>query len=546
MRKNRLTASTLLLGALILFATASMVVLATILATSTGNTVTATATEGFLLTDDDETMQSEIEGTFNLQNLGSDYVEAATIGVLNASSTQEDLDLLVHFLGNDDDSEGTDRATAAYFDVRISKLNEEGNPDPNFGDQDGTADGYYITTLDKLSGENNDVVFDHVPFGAQYEYVFEMKTDHMFLPGEKNNVNFSLQFESVENMTGEWQYVGNTDFSNSNVWDLSIETNMQTDETYVAFVETDNGSKASVMKFNGTSWKYVGSPAFTPDRANELNLAINPVNGDLYVAFGDNSNGHKASVMKFNGSTWEYVGTPGFSNGYGWYINIDINPTTGEPYVAYFDYNSTNKVIVEKFNGTTWENLPDPGVSSHAEFSINPYTSEPYLVYATSSGKLEVKKFDGSNWSTVGNSEFGFSSPRDINPVKFSPTTHQPYVAFLHVTSWVPIEYKPVVMTLNDSTWEYVCSDPSTCDPHITSGYGDNVHFEMSLSGKPTISYRGSNSLSVKYFDGENWEFLGEPNFVSGFHNDLSINSRGEVHVAQADMTDKVSVLAYK
>ncbi|MCX8059409.1 MAG: hypothetical protein N3A58_08355 [Spirochaetes bacterium] len=51
---------------------------------------------------------------------------------------------------------------------------------------------------------------------------------------------------------------------------------------------------------------------FTPNYTNYLSLFID--NYIPYIAFGDSSNLNKASIMKFNGTNWEYIKYHGFSS----------------------------------------------------------------------------------------------------------------------------------------------------------------------------------------------------------------------------------------
>jgi len=65
----------------------------------------------------------------------------------------------------------------------------------------------------------------------------------------------------------------------------------------VAYVDEANGTKATVMKYDGSSWVPVGTGILSVGETKFTSLAFN--NGVLYVAFGDQANEGKATVMKY-------------------------------------------------------------------------------------------------------------------------------------------------------------------------------------------------------------------------------------------------------
>lgn len=66
-------------------------------------------------------------------------------------------------------------------------------------------------------------------------------------------------------------------------------------------------------------WSYVGSHGFSPSQAFDTSMALDS-SGNPYVAYQDN--GERATVMHWNGSSWNTVGSAGFSAGNVTYTSI--------------------------------------------------------------------------------------------------------------------------------------------------------------------------------------------------------------------------------
>jgi len=218
---------------------------------------------------------------------------------------------------------------------------------------------------------------------------------------------------SVMKYTGSsWAYVGVENMSpgGATYTSLAIDGN---GTPYLAFTDLYYlyPSKATVMKFNGTSWVVVGTEGFSSGTVSYTSLAIDG-GGTPYVVFEDASNSNKATVMKYNGTSWVIVGTAGFSAGTATYTNIAIDGN-GFPYVIYNDAANSNKATVMEFNGTSWVTIGSAGFSAGAaiytDIAIDA-NNLPYVVYndAGNSNKATVMKYNGSIWSVFGSA--GFSS----------------------------------------------------------------------------------------------------------------------------------------
>lgn len=76
-------------------------------------------------------------------------------------------------------------------------------------------------------------------------------------------------------------------------------------QPYVAYQLLEQGLKAAVRRFDGTSWTPVGSLGFSPGPAHYLALAIDG-NDVPYVVFRDEAAGFAASVMRYAPSLHRY------------------------------------------------------------------------------------------------------------------------------------------------------------------------------------------------------------------------------------------------
>src|SRR5208283_1622323 len=69
--------------------------------------------------------------------------------------------------------------------------------------------------------------------------------------------------------------------------------------------------KSSLLDY---SWQDVGNAGFSAGESYWLSLAFS-LSGQPYVAYSDSLNSWKATVMKFDGTNWVYIGNAGFSAG---------------------------------------------------------------------------------------------------------------------------------------------------------------------------------------------------------------------------------------
>ena len=143
---------------------------------------------------------------------------------------------------------------------------------------------------------------------------------------------------------------------------------------------------------------YVGNAGFSAGSVAFMNLAISQA-GEPYVAFQDSLNSAKATLMKFNGTNWVYVGNAGFSAGAALWASFAFSPSE-QPFVAYADGGNLNKATVMKYDSVM------VGVSESAKlyFSIYPNPSSYQITIETSANpsksQLSISNINGQELIT--------------------------------------------------------------------------------------------------------------------------------------------------
>ncbi len=202
-----------------------------------------------------------------------------------------------------------------------------------------------------------------------------------------DNTSIPPRKASVMKFNGSaWVIVGNPGFSDDKTSHESLAFS-PSGEPYVSFIDWSDSSKVSVMKYNGTNWVYVGVRGLSKSGGyiTSEGLAFNPSNGQPYVAYEDTSNSFKASVMTFDGTNWMYVGNAGFSAGFTQSVSLAFN-STGQPYVAYGDgyFGKASAMKYESCNTP-----PVPTIAGTGELCVN----SGYYNYSTETGMT------GYQWS---------------------------------------------------------------------------------------------------------------------------------------------------
>ncbi|MBK8550561.1 MAG: hypothetical protein IPL53_05650 [Ignavibacteria bacterium] len=294
---------------------------------------------------------------------------------------------------------------------------------------------------------------------------------------------------------------------------------------------------SSITYTSQAQWVNVGTPGFSAGRSTYQSLAFN--GSTPYVAYRDQGNGSRTTVMKFDGSNWLNVGSPGFSAGDSYHQSLAFNGST--PYVAYQDDVNGGGTTVMKFDGLIWVNVGIPGFSAgQATYQSLAFNGNiPYVAFSDqgNGSKTTVMKFDGFNWVNVGAAGFT-SDMASLQSLAFDGST--PYVSFQNGS----FPFSCSVMKFNGANWEYVGS------PDISTGTANYI--QLALNGStPYVAYQDAvngGDITVKKFDGINWVSVGVPGFSAGqaHHLSLALNNNSP-YIAYQDWANgfKATVMKF-
>ena len=347
-------------------------------------------------------------------------------------------------------------------------------------------------------------------------------------------------FTVVVPNNSDWVNVGNPGFSASYAFSPSFAIGSN-DVLYVAYSDYANGSKATVMKFDGTNWIPVGNPGFSAYAIQSTSIAMDS-NNFPYIAYTDGVS-LKATVMKFNGTNWVVVGTSGFSTG-------NANPsiaidTNNVPYVVYADGGDNFKATVMKFDGTNWVYVGVQGFSGSGQIGETSIAigsnNIPYVSYIEfgMDQKATVMKFDGTNWVYVGVQGFSGSSAPYLSLAL--DLYNIPYVTFRDVLNGS----KATVMKFNGTSWVNIGN------AGFSAGWITDPVLSFNSNNTPYVSYTDVSAYSritTMKFDGTNWVNVGMQGFSpnASWIPSLVIDSYGVPYVLFQDADDgKVTVMKY-
>ncbi len=148
-----------------------------------------------------------------------------------------------------------------------------------------------------------------------------------------------------------WVAVGRKGFSDAriNYTDIVVERNRKEKITraYVAYQDYAHDKKLTVMiNDNRGEWRVLGEKGFSPGKAQFISLSV--YKHIPFVAFADTANEYKATVMYYLDGAWRFLGRPGFSEG--GVSDIQLRISGGTAYVGYITTDKDKKVEVRKID----------------------------------------------------------------------------------------------------------------------------------------------------------------------------------------------------
>lgn len=116
-------------------------------------------------------------------------------------------------------------------------------------------------------------------------------------------------------------------------------------DLYVAYSDSLNSDKLSLLKYDGSYWNYVGAAGFSGGAVTSISMVVE--NGIPYLAFDDAGNASKATVMMYDSSTWSTFGAAGISAGAAEDISLRVD--NGTFYTSYRDNGLSGSLAVMKY-----------------------------------------------------------------------------------------------------------------------------------------------------------------------------------------------------
>ena len=359
----------------------------------------------------------------------------------------------------------------------------------------------------------------------------------------------ALFFFSFSLFAQTWHPVGSPGISAGHASYVSLAMNAG-GVPYVAYEDAANYNAVTVMKYGDSSWENIGSPGFTYANpypgATYVSMAIGN-NDTAYVAYSDSYDTSRVSVMKYNGYYWELVGNEGFSTGMASFTAMTIGKN-GTLYVAYRNA-TVGGVAVMKYaagSGGSWGAVGHLGSLMAAQgykWIATDTASAPYVAFIDGShaDRITVMKYADTGWETVGSA--GFSAGVALKPSIAIGQDGTPYVTYVDEANG----YKATVMTYTGGSWVNVGS------AGLSVGEVSYPSIAIDASGTPYVGYEdmgnGGKATVMKYSDG-NWATVGSAGCSDSetVFTTITIDPGGTPYLAYEDYGngEKATVLRYR
>lgn len=345
--------------------------------------------------------------------------------------------------------------------------------------------------------------------------------------------NFSTIAATAFTSSG-WSIVGGSGFSPGGVANSTSLAFAPNGAPYVAYADTGNGDKATVMKYDAAPWSLVGSTGFSAGSASSPSLAFAP-DGTPYITFGgDDYNSASVSVMMFDGNDWISVGSASLPADPVGYTSLAIGPD-GAPHVAYADYSiaSGGKITVIKFSDGAWTTLGDAGFTAFdaafISLAIAP-DGQPYVAYSDygNVGMATVMKYSAGEWTVVGGAGFS-ASTANATSLAIAPDG-TPHVAYRDDGN----DSKATVMAYKAGTWTAMGK------AGFSASGADFTSLAIAPDGTPYVAYQdwanSSKATVMRYGDGS-WHTVGSAGFSASdaYSPFLAIAPDGTPYVVYQD-----------
>jgi len=310
-----------------------------------------------------------------------------------------------------------------------------------------------------------------------------------------------------------WVPVGDlstTDVGIQGTYSLEFDIN-NNNNPIIAYSSKFNSDKLSVIEYNSSLdiWENIGNQTLTNSGVNYVNIKVAPDNS-IYVAFSETSNNDKLTLIKYDGNSWLTISQE-LSIGRAINIDMEIN-NSDNLFLTYQDEGLGNSIMVKKYNTTNNsfntiadENEPLFNNGTKPKMAIDNSNNIPYVAFISGNDKAIVISYV-SNWTQIGDS-FSYI---DVSNNNLSSIVQELDITFLSNNSLFVgtsqhrsgfQEYRNYFF--ETSTWnENGGNERGGIVKTVSDNQGNPFVFYMFLSGF-------DNRVEVESFTNNNWEQVG-------------------------------------
>lgn len=291
------------------------------------------------------------------------------------------------------------------------------------------------------------------------------------------------QFDAVTspNGTGHNVLLSTAAVSANDVWAVGLQTT------------TSNIDRTLAEHWNGTTWKIV--PTINPGPGhNDLN-GVSAVSANDVWAVGAYETNHTTEASAtlaehWNGTTWTKVATPNPSTYSYLYAVTAVSATNVWAVGTYYNFSvgidGAYQTLIEHYDGTSWSWFPSPSSNAapldawNTLLGVSAWSATD--IWAV--GNVEpdfgpsvslAEHYDGFSWTVISTPNDGVGADNAIIGVSALEAGHAVGVGFGNLVSGSTPR--------RGEAWDLLVGAPSTIQPEIGPGSGDNALLGVAMSG---------------------------------------------------------------
>jgi hypothetical protein len=292
-----------------------------------------------------------------------------------------------------------------------------------------------------------------------------------------------------------WNFIGSSIGYNASEVDIEITPNGQ---LYMAYIDTDNGSKATVRKWVNNAWQLVGTAGVSSTNCFDLQLVVSgedyPAVAMKHITTIGSTNYEFLEMYAWSGTAWNGLGT----GGYPWtYHSMDYSlraNTAGTLFLTFFnrDYQTHDEGMItvnlsnQQQLGTIANYWQEDiyAVSSYAGLGNDVKVAICEL--ADMDYDSDLRSYDGSDWNGP---TFNFGD--ELTKLKVEKGYATSNHCMMYSTSTPNLKFRAVTAAGTAGT-EYTIPTSTAVTDFDFDTYGDNAY----------VFYRNSTTCYFKQVSG--------------------------------------------